>query len=320
MLRSFSKLIEYAAKPPSTHVPAWTRLSQKIKAPSGQQQQLQQQQSPDGKHIENLQRSGRFDIEDSLGKLEEELMEEIAGALGKTGDKCVWHFKEMNKAKLAWEKAVCSPAQVQHHSVSLPTFAFPVFMPSRTPSLAPSPSPSLSTLERQKIAQQFNQARQLFEDARRELIIHRQACGFTANNYQIVEEIFPLPAPLLVMTEKRIGDLRHALKHCGNHSDPRAAAGENSDGSRAHSGPSELEDESSLRSALRGLGLNHIRCASSGSREEAGSSAPTTGAASVQGQGQGQEQGQGQGQHSIVSLEGLSRPQLIDLLRHCIQE
>jgi hypothetical protein len=60
----------------------------------------------------------------------------------------------------------------------LPSFAFPVCI-----SL-----PSLSLSGREQIARNFNAARQLFEDARRELIIHRQACGFTANNYQLVEE------------------------------------------------------------------------------------------------------------------------------------
>jgi len=41
----------------------------------------------------------------------------------------------------------------------------------------------------------FNDVRQFAENARTELIIHRQAIGLTWRNQSIVEEEFPLPPP-----------------------------------------------------------------------------------------------------------------------------
>ena len=47
--------------------------------------------------------------------------------------------------------------------------------------------------DRRAAAKAFNICIREADDARRELIIHRQACGFTYQNHQIVAERFPLP-------------------------------------------------------------------------------------------------------------------------------
>lgn len=180
---SFSKLIEYAAKPPSTNQPAWTRIAYKlVEGPSigGEVS------SPDQKHLDGIRKG--YDIEDSIGKLELELMEEIAGALGKTGDKCVYYFRELKRAKAAFDAC-----------------------PSPSSFTASSSSSSFSSalIQRRTAANEFNSIRRLAEDARRDLIIHRQACGFTSNNFKIVDEVFPLPPPILVTSGHRLQELKN---------------------------------------------------------------------------------------------------------------
>jgi hypothetical protein len=39
----------------------------------------------------------------------------------------------------------------------------------------------------------YNKAREVALNARWEMTIHRQACGFVSNNYNIIEELYPMP-------------------------------------------------------------------------------------------------------------------------------
>jgi len=115
-------------------------------------------------------------------------MEEIAGALGRTGNKCVYYFKEMKAALRAFEDVDAAAA-----------------------SQAPFSLAALNA--RREAAAAFHQALQQAEDARRELIIHRQACGFTHNNYGIVESAFPLPARVRVTSFDRAAELQSLSGH-----------------------------------------------------------------------------------------------------------
>ena len=55
-------------------------------------------------------------------------------------------------------------------------------------------SRSVSKEQHRIAVKEFNEVRQFAENARTELIIHRQAIGLTWRNQKIVEEEFPLPS------------------------------------------------------------------------------------------------------------------------------
>ena len=96
-----------------------------------------------------------------------ELQEEMAVALGKTGDKCVYYFKLLDRAH---EEYLIKTDGDEKHCYSLE--------------------------ERIVAVQTFNVIRQEADAARRNLIIHRQAIGFYWNNHKIIENQFPLPPKL----------------------------------------------------------------------------------------------------------------------------
>ena len=50
-----------------------------------------------------------------------------------------------------------------------------------------------------RVAVLFNDVRTLARESRRDLIIHRQAAGFTFQNHRIVESEFPLPPKLPIL-------------------------------------------------------------------------------------------------------------------------
>jgi hypothetical protein len=154
----FSKFLEYCARPPSASKDAtWTSLAKKMKISIDAE-------APETKHIEKMKREGVYSVEDSIAKLEDELAEEMASALGKTGDKTTILFKMMNRAQEEY-------AKLQEEGVDQ------------------------VDLERRRLAARtFNVLRQEAETARRNLIIHRQAVGFYWRNHAIVEEQYPLPA------------------------------------------------------------------------------------------------------------------------------
>jgi hypothetical protein len=149
-LRRFSdmsKLHSYLAKAPSKAEPAWTRLANKLK----------NQEVPP--HLADSVKNKVASVEDHVSHLEEELREEMAKALGKTGRTCVYLFSLLKAAD-----AECDSADL--------------------------------TLEQRKEAiETYNEIRRSAEQARYELVIHRQAIGLTWRNQAIVEAEFPLLPP-----------------------------------------------------------------------------------------------------------------------------
>ena len=150
-----SKLLEYCARPPRKQEPSWRNLASKLKHGASFDDASKD-------HIEKIK--PQFDVSDSLAKLEEELQEEMAVALGKTGDKCVYYFKLLDRA----HEEYLMKKDEKHCSLE----------------------------ERVVAAQTFNVIRQEADAARRNLIIHRQAIGFYWNNHKIIENQFPLPPKL----------------------------------------------------------------------------------------------------------------------------
>ena len=153
-----SKLMAYVAKPPSPKPkPAWNRLAHKIKGEGGDNENLF---GMNENHIELLRES--FDRRDPVLKLEDELAEEMAAALGRTGRKCQYLFDLLAQG----ETRFASTAE--------------------------------GSVEQKEIGRAFNEVRVLAREARRNLIIHRQAVGFSYRNHHIVEEEFPLPPPKII--------------------------------------------------------------------------------------------------------------------------
>ena len=153
-LNGGDKLFQYVSKPSiKKPVPAWTRLANKIK-----DTELATDFSR-AMHLEELRKV--YDPEMEIGKLEDELQEEIASALGKTGRHCRAYFSLLEKLQLKYDKE--------------------------------------SNIDSKRlIASSFNEVRELAMDARRNLIIHRQAAGFTYQNHRIVEQEYPLPSKIPV--------------------------------------------------------------------------------------------------------------------------
>ena len=143
-----SKLLEYIAKPPSKSEPAWSRLANKIKS-SDEDRIVQKFEM----NINDI-----CDRRDHVAKIEDELREEMAKALGKTGRKCVYAFDLLRKAEQQCINARNRPSEEYQYAVKT-----------------------------------YNEVREFAENARTELIIHRQAIGLTWRNQKIVEEEFPLP-------------------------------------------------------------------------------------------------------------------------------
>ena len=97
------------------------------------------------------------DIKDHVERIEEEILEEMSAALGRTAGRCDYKFFMLDKAKEAVDG--CGHDQTQ----------------------------------RRAAIEAFNAARQEAEKARRALLIHRQAVGFRTQNYQEVSKFWPLP-------------------------------------------------------------------------------------------------------------------------------
>lgn len=157
LFSSFEKLLEYTVNVPvSRPAPVWNRLANKIKDVD-----LETTFS-DQNHLEKLRVS--HDPCDTISKLEEELVEEMANALGKTGRKCAELFKVLDRLQAKYDG-------------------------------------SSMRLEKNVLAVQFNEVRKLAESARRDLIIHRQCCGFTWQNHHIIMKEYPLPPKLEIKLE-----------------------------------------------------------------------------------------------------------------------
>ena len=183
-LRNFSKLLDYAVQTPTIssnsvkRENSWERLAHKIKGIQTDREKAlgikTDANAPDKQYVKSLQRE--FSVEDSLGKLEDELQEEMAYALGKTGEKVMQTFRHLKET------------QCLFHSCC-------------------DPSNGLPLRDKRDAVAAYNEAITAADDARRELIIHRQACGFTYNNHTIISEAFPIPSKKRVLTWSQAADL-----------------------------------------------------------------------------------------------------------------
>mmetsp|Transcript_974 Transcript_974/g.1553 ORF Transcript_974/g.1553 Transcript_974/m.1553 type:complete len:214 (+) Transcript_974:229-870(+) len=112
------------------------------------------------------------DVESSLLSLQQEVQEEMAAALGRTGSQLTNAINVANEA---------------HSEFRMVSDRY-----DRCVEKGQEPGVELKT-ELLEYARNFNRLRKCAETARIDLIVHRQAVGFSFNNYKIVLDSFPLP-------------------------------------------------------------------------------------------------------------------------------
>ena len=139
-----SKFMQYAARPPKKDVPSWKNLAATLK-----------DEQSDSPYLARIRRDV-VDMKDHVERIEEEVLEEMSAALGRTATRCDYKFFMLDKAKEKVDAAA-------HRS------------------------------QRRAAIEAFNAARLEAEEARRALLIHRQAIGFRTQNYQEVSKFWPLP-------------------------------------------------------------------------------------------------------------------------------
>jgi len=103
----------------------------------------------------------RVTPEEQLDKLQREIAEEMAGALGRSGDKVDLALAELELHKARYDRALRE---------------------------------GKSREECAALAAAFNAQRSVAQKRLRELLIHREALGFRRN--QILNELYPIPAKL----------------------------------------------------------------------------------------------------------------------------
>lgn len=148
-----SKLQKYVARPPNKGTTSWNRIATNIKGEAIVSDKV-------SKHIESLKSS--YDPSDHITKLEEELCEEMAAALGRSGSKCDHYYNALMKMEKYCEDTLQSS--------------------------------NFTTNEKMQVINNFNELLVKARNAREELIIHRQAIGFVWRNQKIVEDQYPMPA------------------------------------------------------------------------------------------------------------------------------
>ena len=159
-----SKLAAYAVKPPKTEQPSWRRLAEAI-------------QNQDGVAHESIYAARLMagkDPRDNVEKIEEEIQEEMAAALGKSGGKCDYHFYILERQGWACDNSAKLLEQAVVEGKDEPTLAG-------------------LKLALEVACNEFNSLRKTAESARRDLMIHRQAVGFTTGNHEFVHSKWPLP-------------------------------------------------------------------------------------------------------------------------------
>lgn len=221
-------LSSYVAKAPTKDLPSWKRLAELIKDGDAD--------SPivDSVYMARLRTT--HDVRDHVEKIEEEILEEMASALGRTGDKCNYHFLLLEQQGIKCDQAmkvvyeevlklkafsVCQLKE-QCKSLNLPisgtkfTLIRNIMNPikkKKTKNAQVTSSEPNSHNKKFKTSydllveevSEFNRLRHEAENARRELIIHRQAIGFQTGNYSAIEKAWPLPSRRVLVEEAKSG-------------------------------------------------------------------------------------------------------------------
>eukprot|EP00636_Phaeomonas_parva_P016057 CAMPEP_0118861164 /NCGR_PEP_ID=MMETSP1163-20130328/6783_1 /TAXON_ID=124430 /ORGANISM="Phaeomonas parva, Strain CCMP2877" /LENGTH=159 /DNA_ID=CAMNT_0006794951 /DNA_START=345 /DNA_END=824 /DNA_ORIENTATION=- len=132
---------------------AWMRVAEKLKDDNYGADEI------DSKYIDKVRASGRYDVKGShVQRLEEELMEEMAEALGRTVRRTDHAFACLDVALYELETA-----------------------------------PTAAEWEERLVV--FQAVRSKADNQRSALAVHRRALGFRLRNEQLVASMYPLPSP-----------------------------------------------------------------------------------------------------------------------------
>jgi len=224
--REPSPLLIYVAKAPVKEQPSWRRLAEQIK---GDDSLPGSDDATESVYAARLR--ANYDRRDHVEKIEEEVMEEMASSLGRTGDKVNYHFLLLERQGRVCDAAVvkaeeahralmsCTVAQLQDQcrAAGLPISDCKTSLISRLlggdsaapiEGVAPTekktgnslPTSSLHANARetphQALVAAVNEFNRLWSEAaaaRRELTIHRQCVGFQTGNHSAIEQAWPLP-------------------------------------------------------------------------------------------------------------------------------
>jgi len=212
---SIDRLFDYfAPKPVTGKESSWNRLEHLIKGLQTHSQKAtrslsavqQKDDSTGGKHADQpyipaLWRE--FSAEDSVGKLVDELQEEMAYALGYVtwGKKLESESESVSVSVLVYLCPVLPFLQsLTLQTIVLPSLLPPYFLPPGRNNQPWQPQAG-SHKQRRALAAEHNFRAADF--ARRKLMIHIQACGYSWRNHEIVCERFPLPDFVRLMSDGR---------------------------------------------------------------------------------------------------------------------
>jgi hypothetical protein len=109
--------------------------------------------------------------------LEDELKGTIGKALGKQGDKVLYHLRLMEQERQRYQELISNHHHHHHHHHS---------------SDEVSSSNTKLVNEICKCVEKHNEYREQAKTARWELLVHRQAVGFLVDNHRFVHETFPI--------------------------------------------------------------------------------------------------------------------------------
>ena len=118
-----------------------------------------QEQGRGSKYIQRLKNRVGPNAFSQIDELEKEMQQEIANALGRTEDKLLARMLQLEVAQVELEEAE------KRRDATVRAQAISAFNAARTEALI----------------------------AKREMTIHRQACGFTRGNFQAMDEHYPIP-------------------------------------------------------------------------------------------------------------------------------
>ena len=193
--RSSGNLASQIAKTPKMQPDTpWRRLAELLKESDGQE-------AEESIYMQRLK--SHHHPGDHLEKLEEEMREEMAGALGRTASKCDYHFLllERQKRKLSrvMEKARGGGGgggggTIGAAVVATATTGAGNVREMRKGEREGEEEEGQEGTEEEE-GKEYNRLRLAAEECRKQLMIHRQAMGFRTGNHQMVEKKWPLPPP-----------------------------------------------------------------------------------------------------------------------------
>lgn len=150
-------------KPSNTNTTSWERGAKLIKSTDGQS--TESSTSKTNKYMEEIR--SIHDPSLHIKTLEEELLGTMGQALGKQGEKINLALQVMDQERTKYHKILLDQSTTSDENL-------------------------------RDVVTRHNESRELAKKARWELLVHRQAVGFTVGNHKYVMDTFPIPDRLVL--------------------------------------------------------------------------------------------------------------------------